>query len=79
MALEIRCPRCGVRPYTEFTYGGEWRELGATDPEEDFTRVFLGPNPAGPQRERWFHMSGCRRWLTLTRDTARNVVLEVEG
>ncbi len=25
-----------------------------------------------PQRERWFHAYGCRRWLTLRRDTVTN-------
>ena len=29
---------------------------------------------AGPQEERWFHLLGCRRWITITRDTTTNEV-----
>lgn len=73
MALRIPCPTCGPRPYTEFTYGGELRELGPSgDHEEEYRRVYLRRNPAGPQDERWFHAFGCRRWLTLARDTVTN-------
>lgn len=79
MALEITCPTCGPRSYTEFTYGGAWREIGTEDPDEDFARVFLDPNEAGPQRERWYHLAGCRRWLTLTRDTVTDRVIEGEA
>jgi heterotetrameric sarcosine oxidase delta subunit len=32
-------------------------------------------NVRGVQEERWFHRDGCRRWLTLSRDTATNAVL----
>ena len=69
MALEVPCPHCGPRPYTEFTFGGEERATHAPDPEADFARVFLPENPAGPSRERWFHALGCRSWFTVTRDT----------
>jgi sarcosine oxidase subunit delta len=31
-------------------------------------------NAAGPQRERWFHFAGCRRWLTIERDTRTNEI-----
>ena len=57
-------------------WGGELRPLEADGPEADFERVFLPENIAGPQRERWFHAFGCRRWLTVVRDTRAN---EVEG
>ncbi len=69
MSLKIACPHCGVRPSSEFTFGRELRELEAAGPTADFERVYLRDNAAGPQRERWFHDLGCRRWLTLTRDT----------
>lgn len=67
--MRIPCPNCGDRPYTEFSFGGELRPIDAADPEEDFARVFLVANAAGPQRERWFHLAGCRRWVTVRRDT----------
>ena len=79
MGLKIPCPHCGSRPYTEFTFGGELRELVATDPDEDFRRVYLRTNTPGIQRERWFHALGCRRWLTLDRDIARNLVAGPES
>jgi heterotetrameric sarcosine oxidase delta subunit len=72
VAIRIPCPNCGPRPYTEFTFGGELRPIDAEGPDEDFARVFLLANVAGPQRERWFHSAGCRRWLTITRDTSDN-------
>ncbi len=72
MTIEIPCPNCGRRPYTEFTFGGELRDVEAATPEEDFRRVYLPENAPGPQEERWFHALGCRRWLTLRRDTVTN-------
>ena len=42
--------------------------------ESDFERVFLPDNAAGAQAERWFHLLGCRRWITVTRDTTTNEV-----
>ena len=74
MGLKIPCPQCGLRPFTEFTFGGELRELDATDAEADFERVYLPDNAPGIQEERWFHAFGCRRWLTLRRDTVTNRV-----
>jgi heterotetrameric sarcosine oxidase delta subunit len=65
---------CGLRPYTEFTFGGEVRDVASPDVEADFERVYLPANAAGPQRERWFHAFGCRRWITLTRDTVTNTI-----
>ena len=74
MALKVPCPNCGWRPSTEFAWGGELRPIDAADAESDFARVFLPANAAGPQEERWFHLLGCRRWLTVTRDTTTNVI-----
>lgn len=74
MALTIPCPTCGWRPSTEFTWGGELRPLASPDPESDFERVFLPANTEGLQDERWFHLLGCRRWITVTRDTTSNEV-----
>lgn len=79
VALTVHCPNCGKRPYTEFTFGGELREFGAADPEEDFAHVYLEENAAGPSRERWFHALGCKRWVTLVRDTRTNAFEPAEG
>ena len=78
VALEIDCPNCGPRSFTEFTFGGELRDVRSPDADADFARVYLPANGAGPQRERWFHAFGCRRWLTLTRDTVTNRIDAVD-
>jgi len=77
MGFLIACPNCGPRPYTEFSFGGELPEgVGdaSTSEEADFERVWLRRNVDGVQAERWFHATGCRRWLTLERDTRTNEV-----
>ena len=76
VGLRIACPNCGSRPYTEFWFDREARPhpvAGATH-DEDFERVWLRGNVAGLQAERWFHYAGCRRWLTLERDTTTNEI-----
>ena len=72
MALEITCPHCGPRPFTEFTFGGEARPTRSEDVESDFARVYLAENAAGPRPERWFHGLGCKTWFTASRDTTTN-------
>jgi heterotetrameric sarcosine oxidase delta subunit len=83
MALMVPCPNCGRRPFTEFLCAGELPEhevdpTAGSDPlEADFQRVWLRRNAAGPQTERWFHLAGCRRWLTVTRNTLTNEIHDV--
>jgi len=49
-----------------------------TEPDDrDFDEVWIFENPDGPTTERWFHAFGCRRWVTVRRDTAIDVVLEI--
>jgi len=75
MGFKIDCPNCGTRSYHEYWFGGELR---AHDPsmseDEDYRNTWLRTNAAGPQTERWFHFAGCRRWVTLERDTRDNSV-----
>jgi heterotetrameric sarcosine oxidase delta subunit len=69
--MHIDCPHCGRRPIDEFIYG----EVPSTpDSVQDaearnLDRAFMLTNPEGATIERWFHVQGCRRWLTLRRDT----------
>jgi heterotetrameric sarcosine oxidase delta subunit len=78
MSLIIPCPHCGPRSVEEFLYG----EIptvpdSVTEPDDrDLDRGFMRNNPEGPNIERWFHLFGCRRWLTLRRDTRTDEVLE---
>jgi sarcosine oxidase subunit delta len=64
MSFMILCPNCGRREVYEFRYGGQ---LLARDAK--------GSNLPGPQRERWYHRYGCRRWLVAERDVCTNAVL----
>lgn len=77
MSLTLPCPNCGPRPVEEFVYG----EIptvpdSITDADAvDLDRAFMRTNPEGVQTERWFHVFGCRRWLTLKRDTRTDEVV----
>jgi sarcosine oxidase delta subunit len=62
MSFLIPCPNCGPRDVSEFRHGGELPAGAANQP--------------GPQRERWYHRLGCRRWLVAVRDVRTNAVLE---
>ncbi len=79
MSLQIPCPHCGSRPIEEFAYG----EIPSVpdsitgDDARDLDHAFMHTNPEGPVAERWFHVNGCRRWLTLTRDTRTDQVNQV--
>ena len=74
-------PDCGSRPCSEFSYDGEVRPLADPDASDvdEIARLWLRRNVAGPQRERWFHAAGCRRFVTLTRDTRTNIILAQPG
>jgi heterotetrameric sarcosine oxidase delta subunit len=83
MGLLITCPNCGARSFTEFWFGGELTTHppvpgAALDPSAEFARVWYRQNVAGMQSERWYHYAGCRRWLTVQRDTSTNVVHGVD-
>lgn len=79
MGIKIPCAHCGPRDYTEFSFGGELRPTEAPDADADFRRVYLRDNAAGDQEERWFHALGCRRWITLTRNTLTNRIIAEHG
>jgi heterotetrameric sarcosine oxidase delta subunit len=77
MGFKIDCPSCGRRSYHEFWFGGELKPYNPeADFDEDYRNTWLRDNACGIQRERWFHFAGCRRWMTLDRDTRTNDVLE---
>ena len=77
MSIRIPCPHCGGRPLEEFLHG-ELHPVpdSITDPEaRAFDRAFMHDNPEGPVLERWFHAHGCRRWVTVRRDTTDETLL----
>lgn len=71
--LRIPCPVCGVRDETEFTYGGDATvsrpDMTDSDPEAWLNYVFMRDNPRGPHKEYWHHVTACRQWLVVERDT----------
>ena len=77
--LLIPCPFCGPRDHAEFSYGGdatvEWPALDASE-REWFEATYLRENPRGAHRELWHHVSGCRAWLVVERDTLTH---EIKG
>ena len=77
MSFLIDCPNCGPRPSTDFRYGGETRPVEDPSSSEldEIKRLWMRRNVAGDQTERWFHRDGCRRWLTITRNTVTNLSL----
>ena len=78
--MRIPCPHCGERGNDEFFYlGAAGLARPATDaPAEAWhDYVYQRDNPAGPHKELWQHVHGCRRWLVVTRDTRTHEVFSV--
>ncbi len=72
--LLIRCPYCGLRDETEFSYQGEAHiarplETEKLSDEEWADYLFMRKNPKGLHREQWLHAAGCRRFFNVERDT----------
>ena len=66
--IRIKCPYCGERDHSEFTYGGDatiqYPSLDAS--EEQWTKaIFFRENIRGFQKETWHHLNGCRLWLEV--------------
>ncbi len=81
--LLIKCPWCGERAQTEFSYGGDATRDRPADPgavsDEEWTAwIYLRDNPRGPHVEYWQHSAGCRRWLKVGRDTLTHEIFSVE-
>jgi sarcosine oxidase subunit delta len=82
--MRIPCPFCGERGNEEFAYRGDAtvRRPAEHGPEAraawvDY--VYIRDNPAGPHRELWQHVHGCRSWLVVTRDVRTHAVSAVEA
>ncbi|MGI8701174.1 MAG: sarcosine oxidase subunit delta [Nocardioidaceae bacterium] len=78
--IVLTCPWCGARDSEEFGYVGE---LGArpdpraATPEQWRAYLYQRVNIAGWTNERWYHRMGCRRFLTVERDTITNEIRSV--
>ena len=79
--MRIACPYCGTRNSEEFAYLGDAaltkRPEPAAGEEAFFDYVYLRDNPRGAHHELWQHVSGCRSWLVVTRDTATHEIAAV--
>lgn len=78
--LVIICPHCGPRNSDEFTYQGEMvprPDPNVADPGEWRRYLHMKSNLSGWVEERWFHVSGCRRYLMVERDNASNEIRSV--
>ncbi len=80
--IRINCPFCGERDHSEFAYGGDASvQYPALDApaEEWHEAVFLRQNIRGKQAETWHHVSGCRMWLVIERDTLTHEIHSVRA
>jgi methylglutamate dehydrogenase subunit B len=75
--VRIPCPFCGERDASEFSYRGDAAPTRPNADEAFHDYVYLRDNPAGRHEELWYHASGCRLWLRVTRDTRTHEVLAV--
>jgi sarcosine oxidase subunit delta len=80
--MRIQCPFCGERDLSEFAYHGDaaFRRPDPDAPDAEarfFEALYLRENPAGPHEELWYHASGCRSWLRVTRNTRTHEILAV--
>lgn len=81
MSMRVPCPHCGPRSIEEWVHG-EIPTVPDTiiDPDRrDVDRGYMHTNVHGAVREAWFHLSGCRRWVTLWRDTRTDEWIEPPG
>ena len=72
--LLIKCPWCGERDESEFSYAGEAHIARPLDTEKRSDEqwadyLFMRKNPKGLHREQWLHAAGCRRFFNVERDT----------
>ena len=79
--LEIKCPYCGERSQNEFSYGGDATikrpklNTDISDLEWD-SFVYYRNNPRGKHLELWHHISGCRQWFKVHRNTATHEIIK---
>jgi heterotetrameric sarcosine oxidase delta subunit len=73
----LPCPWCGPRNTTEFRFGGAAGtrpDPATTTPEQWRHYLYFHTNPRGWQAESWYHAAGCRRFLTVERNTLTHEV-----
>ena len=79
--IRIKCPFCGERDHSEFTYGSDasikYPDLESN--QKDWTEaIFFRKNIYGKQLETWHHTNGCRLWLIVERCTKTHKIFSVK-
>ena len=79
--LHIKCPHCGIRSQNEFSYGGDATvkrpELGKEISDQDWDNfVYNRKSLRGKHWELWQHLSGCRQWIKVKRDTVTHEIFQ---
>ena len=77
--LEIKCPYCGKRSQNEFSYGGDGTIKRPALGEEILLlkigmTLFILEIIQEVNTELWQHVSGCRQWFKVLRDTATHEI-----
>jgi sarcosine oxidase subunit delta len=74
--MRIHCPYCGPRDSGEFVYRGDAAPIRPAEPDTAafVGYVYLRDNIAGWIEEHWYHLHGCRQWLTVRRDTVSHEI-----
>ena len=79
--IRIKCPYCGERDHSEFTYGSDgsivYPSLDASTDEWE-KAIFFRENIYGVQTESWHHTNGCRMWLKVKRSTVDHKIYSIE-
>ena len=73
----LKCPVNGVRPLSEFTYGGEWRDMPDPDicmDNEWAAYVHYRNGAPGLKKEWWYH-SPSGTWFIAERNTLTDKVM----
>ena len=76
----ISCPFCGARDEIEFHYRGDAtvaRPAPGADAQAFYDYVYTRDNPIGWHVEWWHHVSGCRQWVKVLRNTATHDIKAV--
>ncbi|RJG40482.1 sarcosine oxidase subunit delta [Mesorhizobium sp. DCY119] len=80
--MRFNCPYCGFRGSGEFRFRSETRAIrpspGASQ-EEWVEHIHGRSNLAGPHKELWQHVGGCRSWLVVERNTMTHEVTSVHN
>ena len=79
--LNIKCPYCGNRAQKEFAYGGDGTvkrpELNKSVTDQEWNAfVYERKSPRGKHIELWHHISGCRQWFRVQRDTVTHEIFK---